>query len=154
MLRRWKAGGRGGRKPQNVSWVGHLWAQSPVPPELWRGVRILDRMGVRQGTEGGRESAWSPLLHPSTRCLTAPMLEVYSWRNGQRPGLRDTKAWARSRYEPENNQWTSVKGGMNPSPTRLQFYPRFEARGLLFVKTSQLWRTDPQRPPHGTIWRF
>ena len=112
--------------------------QSPVPPELWRGVRILDRMGVRQATEGGRESAGSPLSHPSTRCLTAPMLEVYSWRNGQRPGLRDTKAWARSRCEPENNQWTSVKGGMNPSPTRLQFYPGFEARGLLFVKTSQL----------------
>ena len=35
------------------------------PPDLWRGVRILDRMGVRQGTEGGRESAGSPIAHPS-----------------------------------------------------------------------------------------
>ena len=74
------------------------------PPDLWRGVKILDRMGVRQGTEGGRESAGSPIAHPSARCLTAPTLEVYSWRNGQRPGLGDTKTWARSKCEPEINE--------------------------------------------------
>ena len=64
------------------------------PPRTLEGGQDSGQSGVcwrelKWPLGGGLQGVSS--THPSARRVTAPTLEVYSWRNGQSPGLRDTK---------------------------------------------------------------
>lgn len=72
--------------------------------------QISEERGQDSGQNGcgqelkEEESAGSPIAHPSARCLTAPTLEVYSWRNMGKGQGSETLRRGLGECEPESNQ--------------------------------------------------
>lgn len=67
-----------------------LGIEPPRPGALERGQDSGGWGGHRTWALGSELQEESP-THPSTRHVTSPKLEAYSWRSGKSPGLRDTK---------------------------------------------------------------